>query len=281
MFRGAFASLFLIFAALPAAAQTQVPSLVLAPLSIEKPELVTRLWRPISEYLEKTAGVVLRIEYSPGFDKVLEDFRAGRIDLAVLGSMPYLALRDSYSKAAPLVFFREPDGQAAMRCTFVAPAEAKLTVKQIMNKKVALSQPLCTCSYFAGEVLLRAAGGTLEQNRYRYLGNHNEIGLAVMRGDFDAGVMRTDAARGFASIGLAVIAETAPFPGFVLVANTATVTPQQQARIRQALLDAAPETRKDWSAYARHGTAPAADADFDALRKVSSGIRGMPAKGNY
>lgn len=283
--RMVFIFLLLFFASAQSAAQTPPRTLVLAPMPIEKPELVKRQWKPFSDHLEKTAGVTVRIEHFPSLDTVLAEFRAGRIDLVVLGPLPYLALHDtlhdSKAQIEPLVSFREKDGQATLRCALVAPAEAKLAVRDIKGKKIAFSQPLCTCCWFAGEVLLRAAGGSQEKNRFRYLGNHHEVGLAVVRGEFDVGVMLAGVAREFAGLGLTVIAETPPFPGFTLVANTTTVTPEQRARIRQALLSASAESRENWGAYTRHGAALATEDDFTALRKLRAGIGSPPAQGTF
>jgi phosphonate transport system substrate-binding protein len=277
--------LFWFFASAQAAAQTAPRTLVLAPLPIEKPELVKRLWKPFSAHLEKTAGVTLRIEHFASFDTVLAEFRAGRIDLAVLGPLPYLALQDtlqgSHVQAEPLVVFREKDGQATLRCALATPASERLAVREIKGKKIALAQPQCTCCWFAGELLLRAAGSALGQNRFRYLGNHHEAALAVLRGEFDAGVMLASVAREYAGLGLTVIAETPSFPGFSLVANAATVSPEQRARIRQALLSASAEDRAHWSAYTRHGAALATEDDFAALRKLRAGIGNPPAQGNF
>ncbi|MDP1607285.1 MAG: PhnD/SsuA/transferrin family substrate-binding protein [Rhodocyclaceae bacterium] len=111
-------------------------------------------------------------------------------------------------------------------CALVASAETRITPKAIKGKTIALTQPLSTCGYFVADTLLRQAGGALEHNRYRYLGRHDAVALAVIRGEFEVGALKTS------------IAESGLLPGFLLAANAKTIKVERLAQIRQALLEA-------------------------------------------
>ncbi|MHB1358961.1 MAG: PhnD/SsuA/transferrin family substrate-binding protein [Rhodocyclaceae bacterium] len=233
----------------PVAATHAAETLVFTPLPKENPETVVAQWKPLLNQVGKALGVTVRIEYVANYGEIIDKFRAGKIDLAQLGPLPYVALRETFEPVAPLVHLNESDGRADYTCALVVSAESKLAardLKAIKSRKVALTQPLSTCGYLAADSLLREAGGALENNYYRYLGQHDAVALAVMRGEFDLGSMKTQIARKYAGLGLAVIAETAPLPGFALVANAVTVSPERISQIRKLLLDADAATRSGW-----------------------------------
>jgi phosphonate transport system substrate-binding protein len=265
----------------PQAAQP-AETLVFVAQPLENPEQLAAQWKPFLDRLAMALGVAVRFQHISDNDEINERFRAGKIDLAQLGPLPYVILRESFAPATPLVFLNESDGRADYTCALVAPAEAKLKARdlaKLKNKKIALTQPLSTCGYLAAASLLRGAGGALENHRYRYLGRHDTVALSILRGEFDLGSMKTQIARKYDGLGLAVVAETKPLPGFALVANAATVSPERMAQIRKYLLGADAAARGDWGA-ARHGVTPAQDSDYDAVRRLRVQTK-IPETGNF
>lgn len=254
--------------------------LVFSPLPMETPETVVAAWRPLLAYLEDRLGTTIRIEYTAGYDELLERFAAGRIDIAYLGPLPYVELKKRFPAAQPVVLFKEKDGKATYTCTLYAPLEARPTLKNLRGKKVALTQPLSTCGYLAVDGLLRKAGNSLENNRYRYLGTHDAVLQAVAAGQFDAGGAKTSVGEKYLPLGLAAVAETPHFPGFVLVANGQRVSAARIELMRRLLSEAPPEERSRWGEQIRHGVVAADDRDYAALRALQP-PRPIPGKGNF
>lgn len=273
----------------PVATTHATETLVFTPLPLENPETVVAQWKSMLYQIGKTLGVSIRFEYAANNGEIIDKFRDGQIDLVQLGPLSYVVLRETFGPAVPLVQFKESDGRADYTCALVAPAESKLAARDLKNplknpmnikgRKFALTQPLSTCGYLAADSLLHQAGGALENNRYRYLGQHDAVALAVMRGEFDLGSMKTLIARKYVGLGLAVVAETAPLPGFALVANAATVSPERISQIRKLLLEADAPTRSGWG-IARHGAIPAKDSDYDAVRRLRGQTK-IPETGNF
>lgn len=251
-----------------------------APLPMEKPEVVVAAWRPLLDYLGEKLGVTIRIEHLDDYGQIVEKFAAGELDLAYLGPLPYVELKKRLPAAEPLVHFKEKDGSAFYTCAIVAAADAGLTLKQLVGKKIALTQPLSTCGYLATDGLLRAAGRELDRNRFRYLDKHDAAALAVARGEFDAAGVKTAIARKHAHLGLAVIAESRPFPGFALVAHAGRIDLARRERIRKLLLEADASLRARWGEGMRYGVAPAKDADYEAVRNYLPSYP-IPREGNF
>ena len=267
---------FTLLIAVPVWAET----LVFSPLPMETPSTVASQWKPLLTYLEQTLGVTIEIDYSTSNDEVVTKFREGRLDLAYLGPLPYVVLRKTFPAAEPVVIFHEKNGQPVYTCAVATLATSPLTLKGLRGRTIALTQPLSTCGYFATQGLLQQAGASLEANRFRYLGQHDEVALAIVRGEFDAGGLKTAIAGKYAHLGLKVLAESPPFPGLSLVANRGKVSAERIRSLQQALLNADPKRREGWGENLRNGVSPASDGDFDGVRRLPLPAT-IPPKGNF
>ncbi|GAA0571138.1 PhnD/SsuA/transferrin family substrate-binding protein [Caenispirillum bisanense] len=257
----------------PAAAAEKARPLRFAPLPMEAPETVITQVRPMLAYLEQRLGVDIEIVYSTDYGELLDRFRAGQVDLAYLGPLPYMTLRDGFAAAEPLVRFREASGSAAYTCALVAWGDALPDLARLNGATLALPQPLSTCGYLSTSALLRAAGSDIAATRWRYLGAHDLVALAVIRGEAEVGGLKTAIARKYAHLGLRILAETEPLPSFALIANRDTVAAAQRDGLVAALtaLDPAGSDKDrmaQWGVNFRYGAEPAADGDYDALRAM-------------
>ncbi|MGE4559164.1 MAG: PhnD/SsuA/transferrin family substrate-binding protein [Desulfobulbus sp.] len=242
-----------------------------APLPMENREAITLRFRPMMQYLEQQLGRPFVFDFSESYQTIVEKFQTGKIDLAYLGPLPYVELRAKDPHAEPLVHFREASGNPKYTCAIVALADSPINLQGLRDHRIALTQPLSTCGYLSVNGLLQERGGSLANNRYRYLNKHDAVALAVIRGEFDAGGLKTAIGRRYAHMGLKILAETPPFPGFGLIANQETLSRETREAIRQAMVqldpagaDKAMLTR--WGGSIRYGAVTAADADYQAVR---------------
>lgn len=253
-------------------ATAQAETIRFAPLPMENRETVVKQYRPMVLYLEKSLNVTIEFVFADNYADILNNFIAGQIDLAYLGPLPYVELRAKDSQAEPLVHFNEASGQPMYTCAIVTLADSPLQLQVLKNKKIALTQPLSTCGYLSVNGLLREQGGSLEDNRYTYLDKHDAVALAVVRGEFDAGGLKTAIGKKYGHMGLKILAETAPMPSFGLVGNRATMSTTTMQALREALTKLAPvagdkEMLATWGENIRYGAVAASDKDYDVVRK--------------
>jgi phosphonate transport system substrate-binding protein len=282
-FRAQLLCLAALVCLIPGLAAADPDTLYFAPLPMEQPEEVVKQFKPMLNFLERQLGVRIEIAYSTSYAEILERFRTGQIDLAYLGPLPYVSLRENFPQAEPLVHFREQNGQASYSCALFA-SDQRLT-KPLRNKTFALTQALSTCGYLAVDGLLSQQGARLAQQRYRYLGKHDEAILAVARGDFDFGGAKTDIVRNYTHLGISILAETPPLPAFAMVANSRRLSPERQSRLRSVLAELEPKGRdqalmRDWGKQLRNGAIAAADADYDVVRRLRRQTS-IPEQGNF
>lgn len=195
------------------------------------------------------------------------------MDLAYLGPLPYVELRARFERAEPLIHFNEASGKPMYTCAIVSFADSPLNLKDLKGRRIALTQPLSTCGYLSVNGLLQEHGSDLAHNRYRYLDKHDAVALAVIRGEFDAGGIKTAIGKKYTHLGLTILAETPPLPAFALVANTATLSKEKMEAIRVSLtgLDPAGSDKEmliTWGENIRYGAVIASDQDYNVVRKL-------------
>ena len=244
--------------------------LVYAPLPMENARSTLAQNQPLVAYLENTTHLTIRIQHYEAYTRIVQEFAAGKIDLAYLGPLPVLALRAMNAEVEPLVVFREPNGAPHYTCALAAPYDgpaAERLDKSLRSIALALTQPLSTCGKLSTFWLLRRAGIDPGQAEYAFLGSHEAVALALVRGEYTLGGLKTGMAERYRSLGLAVLAQTPPLPGFTLVANRRTLSPEQIELLRNTLLQAPPAALAAMD-LGRTGFSPPDPASFRTLEKM-------------
>ena len=258
-------------------ATTWAGPLRFAPLPMENRETLVKQYRPLVVFLESKTGVPIEFDFSDSYDEILEKIKTGKVDLAYLGPLPYVQLRETFPNAEPLVHFNESSGEPMYTCAIISMADSKLDLKNAHNYRFALTQPLSTCGYLSTNGLLMQMGSELSNNRYRYLDKHDAVALAVVRGEFDAGGIKTAIWKKYLHMGLVILAETSPLPSFALVANRMTMPEKAMQAIRDCLVELKPdgadkEMLASWGENIRYGAVKASDTDYDVIRKLKGNV---------
>ncbi len=265
--------LFLVWQAQSLAAEI----LRFAPLPLENRETVIRQFSPLLAHIEANSGQPTRFVFFDNYDDILQAFANAQVDLAYLGPLPYTRLRQRFAQAEPLVQFREADGSIMYRCVLAAFRGDHIRLPALKNRALGLTQHLSTCGDLSVNSLLQKhAGFGLQQTPHRYLGTHEAVALAIVSGEVAAGGMKESIARKYAGLGLEVLARTDLLPGFVLVANRATLSPSRITQLRQMLLTTPESVYSHWGAPIRHGMNPAADSDYANVRRLGAAMLASP-----
>ncbi|PIE65393.1 MAG: ABC transporter substrate-binding protein [Desulfobacterales bacterium] len=255
------------------------------PLPMEDRETILNRFQPLTHYLTEQTSFEITYIYTDNYDDLLARFQAQEIDLIYLGPLPYVTLRKAYKSAEPVVFFKESSTKINYTCCLVTFPDNQFTLFNGKYQPIALTQPLSTCGYLSVNGLMRDFSNSLEDNYYRYLGRHDEVALAVIRGEFVAGGMKTTVAEKYSHMGLYILAETPPLPAFALIANKNTLSLKEIDAIKQSLLSFEPQkSRNDhktkWNDVIGNGFVEADDRDYNVVRRLL-GNTTIPQHGNF
>lgn len=275
--RAKYILLVLLFLSAAAVAGDSVRSgLRFAALPMESQHASLSLFQPMVDRLQQSGHPVELLWYRD-YQAILNDFVSGNIDLAVLGPLGYLHLRERSSQAQPLLRFREPGGKAHYRCALVSFAGDDISLNTLAEQSIGLTQPLSTCGYFGTAAILRNYGIDIAEQDYAYLGNHEEVALAVIAGEVAVGGVKEEFAIKYAVLGLQVLALSEEVPALVLVANAATLSEMVLKKIRDTLLSTPEGIYLRWGGGFHHGMLMARDSDYDKFRQFGD-WRDIPYK---
>jgi len=245
-----------------------------APLSLEKSEIVLHQSEEFLKYLTKVTQRDFEIVFNASYDKIIDDFKKRRIDIAYLGPLPYVKLKNEYPHVKPLVSFKEKSGESSYTCLIFTSKDSKIkTLQDVKSKKIALTQKLSTCGYLMSEDLLRQQNLSLKKDlNYFYSDSHSNAILSVLTDEADVGSCKNGILDKYSHFGFTVLAETKPLPGFILAVNTETVTPEVYQKIKEALLKLDPINNieddlitKEWGVNLRYGCSDVSEDDFNVI----------------
>lgn len=247
-------------------AHEQRDYVVFAPLPMEEARLVIERSQGLTQFLQELLQRPVHIRYIEDYDEILQAFRRGEIDIAHLGPFNYVMLKEQAQQAQPLVALREADGADYYRCVLVSAIDGVVAIADI-DHSFALTQPLSTCGPFMASDILAQHDVNLYQLNNQFLGTHDEVALAVVRKEFQAGMLSAAIAQKYQPLGLNVLQTSQPLPLFALAGNTETLSSEEFERIRQALLQLSPQQREQWG-LGQQGFVAADDADYDVIRAL-------------
>lgn len=249
------------------------PPLRLSAIPLGAAEVMVRDFEPLAQSLARRLGRPVEFVYLDRHEKVLEALRTGRIELAVMGALPYADLVGPGARQLPpttirpLVRFKEADGQGSYRCVLVAFPDDQVVLSKAQGLTLGMANPLSTCGPLSARNLLDAAGVDWARMRPRYLSHLNDVALAVVDGRVRLGAVNEAVARQHASLGLQVLARTEPLPGFALVAHVQRVGADALALLAR-LPDTPAAEYSQWGSGIRHGLLPGTDADYAPVREL-------------
>ncbi|MBN2894276.1 MAG: PhnD/SsuA/transferrin family substrate-binding protein [Campylobacterales bacterium] len=256
--------LFILFnSALASGAEFERP-ITFAPLPMKSKERSIEAFLPLIDHLREHLDVTVIIHYKSPYGEILEGFEAQQIDLAYLGPLPLSLLKKRYPHVVPIIAFNQHNGSSRYRCVLSKFKKDRLPTDRPL--KVALTQPLSTCGYYMTQRLLQEHYGiALETEHFDYLMSHTNALIETLKGNFDIAGATEEIAEQFHSLGMETVAYSDALPGFVLVANTQTLSPVQIEALKQSILSIKPEQYTTWGETLHHGFSKADPHEYDAI----------------
>lgn len=241
-----------------------------AAVSLESRDATVREFTAFRLHLEMLLAAPVEQVHFSRYEDLITAFRDHRVDLAYLGPLPYVQLSAADTHVRPVVRFAEADGAGTYRCALAASRADRVDPKELTGAPLGLPQMLSTCGPLSASALLaRTAAIPLEATRFRALGNHEAVALALAAGEIRVGTMKESIARKYENLGLEILAATDPIPGFVLVADADRFGAVRVERLRADLLATPASIFAAWGASIRNGMEAAADADYDGVRRLA------------
>ncbi len=227
---------------------------------------------PVAGYLSREVGRPVHLEISRDYEAHIESVAAGAYDIAYMGPVSYVRLVEKHGEV-PLLAKLEVDGEPSFQgAIFVREDSPIRELGELAGKRFAFVGPSSTMGFIVPHHVMKQAGVGIDRLAgYSFLKNHDNVALAVLIGEFDAGAVKEETFQKFSQKGARALAMTPPIPEHLFVASSRQ-SPETVEALRASLLGIVrkPEGLRALRSIKDSGTnlVPVDDRDYDLLRRI-------------
>jgi len=259
------------------AARAAEAELTLGVQPFKPPTVLIKAFTPLANYLSARIGRSVVVKVSKDYQSHIELAGTDQIDIAYLGPASYVLMRDRYGEKRLLARQAIAGSPTFHGKVFVRDDSPIRTLSDLRGKRIALGDPNSTMSNLLPRYLLLQEG--LEQKDLAGVGSfgdHLNIVLAVLAGEYAAGAVKEDVFFANQPRGLRAIATTPPISDHLFIAgNSLDAKTVDTLRTAMLTLAAQPEGLAIMGAITDGITAfgPVVDHDYDNLSMILHQLR--------
>ncbi len=261
------------------AATAEAP-LVLAVHPYQTYGTLMRKYMPLADYLSEALQRELVVRIGRDYQDHVAYIGKDRVDIAVMGPVSYVTTVARFGEKPILARF-EINGRPLFQGVVIARKDSSIGgLASLRGKRFAFGDRASTMSHLVPRFMLSEAGVDVEDLAdYRFLGSHDNVALAVLAGDFDAGAVKEEVFQNYEPRGLRALAFTPMLSEHLFVARS-DLDPEAIQALREALYSLRDSERG--RAIMRGikktmtGMVPAKDADYDNLREILRTLEEQP-----
>lgn len=242
------------------------PLVYIGVVSRFSPHILYEGYQPLLDYLSSETPYQFSLRLSHSYRETIEQLTNGIVAAAFLGTYIYINSRDSNQLQCilkPLNSNGRPFFKSVVVTTEESPSHSLADLK---GKRLALPSPY---SYSANWLFSQPGIAKSDFSKIQYFDFHNTVIYQILKGNFDAGIVKDRIAEEFIGKGIRVLASSRDVPASPLVVHKNT-NPKIRKAIISALLkidtrqDEFKELVQNWDAEFRNGFVEAEDSDYPA-----------------
>lgn len=272
------ASFALLLLATASAAGAESPLVLGVHPYLDHNEIRAR-FAPLADYLGQRLHRPVRVTVGNSYSEHHKAILSGEIDIAFLGPALYVKLVNEQGRY-PLLARLEVRGKPTCRGKIIAREDSGIRdLSDLRKRRFGFGSRSSTMGHLLPRYTLFQAGiGLDDLAGYQYFGSHENVALAVLAGDVDAGAVKEEILSRYDTGLLRVIAESEAVSEYLFVAGQ-EIPAALVAQIRQALLEVhqQPGGAELLNKIEPGTTAlvPAHDADYNGLKGILSELQSL------
>jgi len=239
---------------------------------LESPAEMYRRFSALAAHLGALLDKPVKLKVALDFAEAVSDLAEGRTQVAYLTPSTYVLARERCG--AVLLAKALRGGKPYQNAVIITRKGSGVgSLEDLKGRSFAFGDPNSTSSHIVPRAMLQEEGITLEMlGLHEYLGHHDDVARAVLKGDYDAGAVMQSVASGSSGKGLVVLATSPPIPEFNFCASP-DLPERDRSILSSALQDLKEETEegkkilgslyRDYSGFTR-----AEDRDYDGIRQM-------------
>ena len=240
------------------------------------PNIIFKGYQPIMDYLSEETGYHFELKLSGSYEETAKQLVNGEVAAAFFGSYYYIKAHKSIGIMPilkPLNEYKEP----LFRSVIVTKSESSInSILDIKGKRIALPSKESFSGNWLIKYELNRAGFKLSDfDTVQNFAHHHTVVYQVLKGNFDAGVVREVVATEFLNRGIKIIAYSDEIPGSPIVVpvnyNKEVISQIKKAFLKINSSDLKfKEITKNWDKEFIYGFVEAKDDDYNSIRKLVS-----------
>jgi phosphonate transport system substrate-binding protein len=231
---------------------------------------------PLVAYLEKEIDRKIKFTVAKSYEDNITKLGKDLADIVYIGPAAYVVMSERYPKKRVLACLTVEGRPTYKGYIFTKAANPAQKLADLAGKSFASSSKTSTMSYVVPRYMFIEAGVPFPEKELQLRGNHNNIALAVLAGDVNAGAVKEKTYHKYEARGLKPIAITPEIPEHPFVAGN-KMDDETYKKLKQAML--AIKTPEDVRRLLKPikktltGLSDVQDSDYDILREISRSVK--------
>lgn len=239
-------------------------------LPLDSPAVMFRKFSPLAEHLSRKLGKKVELKVTVDFESALKDIGQNITQLCAMGPATYVEAHRKFGVKVLVKALR--NGKPYHHSVIITRDDSNIkSLADMKGKTFAFTDVQSSTGHMIPRAMLKEAGVNLEDLQYyQYLGHHDEVARAVLKGDYDAGGVMEATAHKFKSEGLRLLQISDDIPEFNVCYNPA-IDDRELAAIKTALISLNNSTAEGSVILTSLGKectgfVEATDSDYDGIR---------------
>lgn len=238
-------------------------------VAMDTPVVMYKRLSPLTRYLSKELGQPVVLKLSPSMKAAIKEIASNKVEIAYLTPVAYIK---AHAKGNARILAKTvTNKQDSFKLMIVVKEDSPIkSVEELFGKKFAFGDPAALLQ----RAVVVGSGLSLDNlGSFDFIGHYDNIARGVMRGFYDAGILKDTTAYKWEKKGLRILYSSDPLPPYNLAASSkiddATFNKLKQAFLK---LDANNEAhRKVIKSLDKKydGFAPTSDQEYDVIRRLT------------
>jgi len=184
------------------------------------PNVIFAGYQPVMDYLTEHGSHRYELHLSTSYQDAVDHLRQGRVEASFLGAWIF-GHAGTDGDLLPIVAPLNDAGVSSFHTVLVTGPDSDVaSVSDLAGKRVALPSAQSWSGNWLQSSALPSVGlSTADLDTVHHFDHHQTVVWQVLRGEFDAGVVKESVAAEFSSEGLRSVAWSLPIPGPPLVGH--------------------------------------------------------------
>ena len=243
-------------------------------MPLESPAEMFMKFTPLVDYLSKKIGRRVELKVAMDFEEAIDAIGQNVTQMCFMTPSTYVEANRKYGVDVIVKALR--DGKPYHHSVIITSAEKGInSIEELKGRTFAFGDFYSTSSHIVPRAILLEAGIELKDlSYYDYLGHHDDVARAVLKGEFDAGGIMEDTAYKFKDQGLRFLKISEDIPEFNICVSK-SLSKEEVSALRSALT-ALTDTSAEGGlalksiANAYTGFTEARDEDYGSIKAMMS-----------